>query len=550
MIRTFTDSSAKAAGNLSASVNRLTNVWVDFVKQVLDSGAAQSIVDLFEALRQKLQDPYIMASFAAGIKYIADNFTRFVQSITKDDVRNGFDALYNAMMFVVKVIERFIEGIKWIMDHSREFGAIVGALAGAAVGTTAGATIGAIGGSAVPGIGTALGATGGSFVGGTVGAVSGAIKGYQWGGQLAPSFNQIAGRETMDADIAKAQAEIAAQRALFRDQYIPGLLKLFKVNKETVQGLFTDSMLTQKTLDDMARILADSRFKTDAARAKSLEYYAKVGGLFGAGVIIGPGDTTLKDVSQKGKADPEEKKLQATFMRSAGLNPNFYEEWNRLIALFKRGAIPTLDELAAAQAKLLDKQPFRIELLRQEHKEMEKNNKTYEDFIDYTVRLVNAQENLREKGDERVRAAGMYGEYAREEMEVQQEILNRHKAQLPISEKEIEQLRSKLYLAHDLAEVSKAADQGLALTVDKYKPQINQLQGFQTLLNNKGSGVTKQMVTDYYVTSDTHAKGTQEYLDAQKRSTEDYYAWVDGLRKADVISEQTAMQMKASAAVD
>src|SRR5574337_715373 len=32
-------------------------------------------------------------------------------------------------------------------------------------------------------------------------------------------------------------------------------------------------------------------------------------------------------------------------------------------------------------------------------------------FIDYTVRLVNAQENLREKGDERVRAAGMYGEY-------------------------------------------------------------------------------------------------------------------------------------------
>jgi tape measure domain-containing protein len=64
LIRTFGDSSQKASESVSASINRLTNVWVDFVKAVLDSGAGKSIVNVFDALREKLSDPYLIQRFA------------------------------------------------------------------------------------------------------------------------------------------------------------------------------------------------------------------------------------------------------------------------------------------------------------------------------------------------------------------------------------------------------------------------------------------------------------------------------------------------------
>jgi hypothetical protein len=90
----------------------------------------------------------------------------------------------------------------------------------------------------------------------------------------------------------------------------------------------------------------------------------------------------------------------------------------------------------------------------------------------------------------------------------------------------------------------------LKATVDKWKSQIDMIRGIEKALKDPSSGLTKQMATDYIVGQDKNTEGSQQWMDAQRRSTEEYYSWVDGLRKKDLISEQTAQMMKAKAGIE
>jgi hypothetical protein len=60
----------------------------------------------------------------------------------------------------------------------------------------------------------------------------------------------------------------------------------------------------------------------------------------------------------------------------------------------------------------------------------------------------------------------------------------------------------------------------------------------------------KQNAQDVLVTNDPNMAGSIEWQDAQRRSLEEYYSWVEGLRRKDLVSEQTAQQMKARAQIE
>ena len=342
LIRTFADSSEKASTSVSAAIARLTNVWVDFVKNILDSGAGQAIVGIFDALREKLNDPYLIERFAILIKDLSNRFTEFINKISADDLRNGFDTATAAIEMVVKVIGKLIEGITWIINNSAKAGAIIGGLAGAAVGALAGP------------------------IGMGVGAVAVGAAGAYAGSRLAPSTSQLADRANSNVVAEEARsARLREQELLKFTQLIP-LLQQFK-GLNTLNGLdnlFKAENLNTKTLGDLNRILTGKEFKTDADRKQGVLDYAKYG------VVVGPQTSQLSDVFGSGKrkgSSVEEKSLQASELRAIGLTPNFIKELSNYEKLLKSGKL-NQEQYNKAIQDLADKQPVVIEYKKQQAK--------------------------------------------------------------------------------------------------------------------------------------------------------------------------------------
>lgn len=332
LIRTFAESSEKASLSVSAAIARLTNVWVDFVKHILDSGAGNAIVGIFDALREKLSDPYLIERFALLIKNLADRFTEFINKISADDLRNGFDTATAAIEMVVTAIGKLIQGITWIINNAAKAGAIIGGLAGAAVGTLAGP------------IGTAVGLVGGAAAGAYVGS------------QLAPTAAQLASRASSNVAGEEARAlKLREQELLKFTQLIP-LLQQFK-GLNTLNGLdnlFKAENLNTKTLADLNRILSGNEFRTDAQRKQGVLDYAKYG------VVVGPQDSKLSDVlmgsTKKNKVSAEQRAMEASELRALGFNPSFAKELSNYEKLLKSGKL-SQDQYNKAVQDLIDKQP-------------------------------------------------------------------------------------------------------------------------------------------------------------------------------------------------
>jgi tape measure domain-containing protein len=337
LIRTFADSSEKASLSVSAAIARLTNVWVDFVKHILDSGAGQAIVGIFDALREKLSDPYLIERFALLIKNLADRFTEFINKISADDLRNGFDTATAAIEMVVTVIGKLIEGITWIINNSAKAGAIIGGLAGAAVGALAGP------------------------IGAGVGLVGGAAAGAYAGSQLAPSASQLANRANTNAAAEEARSLRAREQEMLKLTQLIPLLQQFK-GLNTLNGLdnlFKAENLNTKTLADLNRILSGGEFKTDAQRKQGVLDYAKYG------VVVGPQNSQLSDVLLgKGNAKSKgQQSLDGSELRAYGLNSNVLKELSNYEKLLKSGKL-TQDKYNEAVQDLIDKQPYMIEYLK------------------------------------------------------------------------------------------------------------------------------------------------------------------------------------------
>jgi lambda family phage tail tape measure protein len=388
LIRTFADPAAIASGSISAAVNRLTNVWVDFVKSILDSGAGQAIINVFDALREKLSDPYAMSQFAGTIEYIATKIADFVKALTKDDIRNGFDTFRRGVEFITTAVTGLVSAFTWIINNAGIVGTIVGALVGGAKGFAAGGAIGSV----IPGVGTAAGA----LVGLGIGAVGGAAGGSYLGNKLSSSPDEVAVRAQLDDAARKAEIEATKQREFIVTQYIKPLLQLYNLNSVDVSQLVQSDRANMETVNVLLSTLQDKRFKNDAERQSAIKMYARTGYL-----IPEKSTTTLEDVlNGKGKVDKTQARQdETTLLESMGYRGDFLKDWNSLIRLQERGVI-TADELDKAQDKLLSRQPLFIAYAKQEKDAQEASNAAMNKNIDSAVAFLKVKEDLHLKTQE------------------------------------------------------------------------------------------------------------------------------------------------------
>lgn len=520
LIRTFAGSAEKASGSVSASINRLTNVWVDFVKEILDSGAGTAIIGVFDALREKLSDPYLIARFADLVKYLAERFTAFIQNLTQDDIRNGFDTFTHAVEASVTVVGELIKLFTWIINNGTKVGAILGGVVGAVVGARAG------------------------IIGVGIGAAAGAAAGGYAGSKLSSSPEELAQRKAADLT-ATADSKAKYAKSLDIKAQILDMVSELKSLKslDQLNPLLKQDMLTQKTLETVADILTNPKYKTDQQKTDAVLGFAKYGL-----EIPGKSTTQLKDVlGGNAKKDPEIKRLQNTENRGFGLDANFYDEWNRLVTLFKSGRID-LDELTAAQKRLLNGQPVVAEY----NKSIAAGNVENEKALDLLVKQITVKGKVIRDLDDEVRLAGLRND----ELFIEQGLTKAQNelADAGIPQKEIDKLlpslREKLQLVKDTRDITAAENSILDQTVDKYKAQLVQQKALSALVKDPSSGMTAQTATDFTVKQDPNFSGTPQWIDAQKNALEDYYAFINGLRNNDRISEESANQAKSAALVN
>lgn len=271
LIRTFAGSAEIASNTVDAAFNRLKNVWIDFTKAVLDSGAGQAIIAVFDALRQKLSDPEIMRMFADTIGRLSKSVADFIKNLTAQDMLNAFTALETGITAVVKVTLKLLEAMTWIIEHSKEVGAVLGALFGAAKG----AAIGALFGGPV-----------GAGIGAGIGAAAGGILGYAGGAAIAPTQEE---KNQRYRDSVKATEEAAARAQqkefLSANVYPDFFSRNFRFSERDLAALMPmiekNLGVTIDTLAKFGQIVADPKFKNLQEKQAAALTLASTGQLLG-----------------------------------------------------------------------------------------------------------------------------------------------------------------------------------------------------------------------------------------------------------------------------
>lgn len=526
-IRTFSESAEIVSTSVSAALNRLTNVWTDFVKAILDSGAGQSIANVFDAIRQKLQDPYIIERFATMVKFLGDQFADFVNNLTAEDLRKGFDSFSNGVNMLIALVEKLIGLMNWIINNGGKVGAIVGGLAGASIGAVAGPW--------------------GALVGGAVGAIGGGYAGYQLGdpGEQGAALRQQ--YDMSDAAVrARAEAEIARQNQ-FKIEMLTGPLQQFK-GLDSLKGLeklFEANRLNQKTIDDLNAILSDKSLKSDAAKNKALMDYAKFGTIMpqagGLASVIGGNGT-----GGKGRG---ENSLEATWNRANGLSGNYSQELENLNKLYRAGRMD-VDSYTEAVEGLIMKQPFATDMAREakEAREME-NRSILENWKSYDAQAM-AIDRVNQAIAEEMRLAELSNEDRQIEASVMQSTNSLREVGVKLSNDQVMALREQYRLIIEINRVSAAREQFLQATVDRFQGQIDMLKGIQSALNDPTSGATLQDAQNYLVQQNPDMfKGTEEYYQYQKSLADDAFAYIEALKERDWISTDTYNRLKHQAQV-
>lgn len=519
LVRTFHDSSEKASTSVSAAINRLTNVWVDFVKEVLDSGASQSIINMFDALREKLADPYVITQFSELIKNLGDKITSFIQGLTADDIRTGFDEFAKFIEVMTDVIGKLIQGITWLIDHAPQAGAILGGLTMAAAGATVAGPWGAL-------------------AGGVVGAVGGAYAGRG----VAPDagdqmFRDQMAKQTADENARKAQVTLGTATLDFANAMQSASPKVLT----EMDKFYKNLDLTTAQFQALTTILTGDRFKTENQKIGAIDDYAQYGAL------MNPRADSLKDVlNGKQKLTPHEKSLNATQEKAYGLDSDYPEQMANLNELYTAGRL-TVEAYNKAVVDLVDKQPIEKANIEALKKSQEEYNKGMELGIDQAIAQVEVKEKIRTGYEDELKMAGMTTLELQAYNKTVQEKNELEKAGMDVDEASFKQMLLTNEAMNQKLELTKLGNQIIDQTKDKYLPQAKQQQAMNLMTKDPTSGFTKGDQTDFTVNQDPNMKGSDQYLDAQKKALQQYYDWVDTLRNKDVISEQTAQQAKGLA---
>ena len=156
LIANFTKSAEVAAGSVDSALNRMRNMWTDFAKTVIDSGAAKKMAEMIDTITAKLTDSSVLNSFANLLGETADKFTEKLKNITANDITEGFKTLKSALEGIVTFMAALIDLAKQVLPHLREIAILAGAISGAKLGAQLGkGNIYAVGAGAVAGGATA-----------------------------------------------------------------------------------------------------------------------------------------------------------------------------------------------------------------------------------------------------------------------------------------------------------------------------------------------------------------------------------------------------------
>ena len=528
LIRTFAGSAALAADSVSASINRLINVWTDFTKAVIDSGAARTIAGFFDAIREKLSDPYVINRFAEAIDQVARKLTDMIRGLTADDIRNGFDTFAKGMNLIIELIAKSVAGFQWMMNNLPTVGFWLGAIGGGLVGLSAGP----------------VGALAGASLGGTAGFLAGR--------NLAPTKNDIESRRTAD-DWARKQADDArASQENIRMITLPALLGQFKgLNGVSgIENLFKSDMANSRTLEDLTTILYSKSYKTDASRAQAVKDYAM------SGRILNPADMTLADVMQSGKEkqgrqkkDREAEKLQDTYMRGMGFEPKFFEEWNRINQLKEQG-LYTDRQANEAHDLLLAKQPIMQKELKEENKIVKQGLTFREQILGSILKYDDAAAALNDQFAEDMRIASMRKEDAEVENNLKELSLKFDREGLSMSLGQRDAMREKIRSLQEARQISEAESDVVATVVDAYQQQLITVKAIERAMSDSKTGLTLTQAQDYVALKEPGLGGTDQWMGAQLRATEEYYSYVKLLRNRNLVSEEAAQQMMTLRAVE
>lgn len=179
---------------------------------------------------------------------------------------------------------------------------------------------------------------------------------------------------------------------------------------------------------------------------------------------------------------------------------------------------------------------------------------TVEQFNAYTERLwqsyqkiLNPIAQLNKELDEQIYLAGLNAR----EREIESQMLSIQKDLLAqnivLTDDESRAMRERLTLLQQTSEAQAAQDQLLANSVDQRKAFIDQIDAMNKLLADPNSGFTQMDAVNGIgdMLGQDMIDGTREQIDAQLAQFQYMYEQIDLLRQADLISEQTAQQMKA-----
>lgn len=529
--RTFKEPAEKAAQSVDAAFNRLKNVWVDFVKQVLDSGAGQSIVNLFDAIREKLSDPYVMQQFASLVKSIADRLTEMVKGISAADIRSGFDTFYKIVQAGITVLQKFVGLMEWIINNGAVAGAVVGGIAGLQVGAALGPQ-GALAGAV---IGAAGGAYGGSKV-------------------TTPTAGEVNSRKAADAATRAAtlaqyglEAQKRQELELFKmNQLIPTLQNFRALNSLSgLDNLMKAENLNTTTIENLTKILKDPKLGSDQARVDALRKYND------SLALSAKSAATLSDVltsGSKGKKDPQAGALNSTAFRAAGFDANFGKEYQNLRKLLDMGRL-TEAQYNQAVDKLLAKQPVIIDSMKEQHKQQEALNKATSDYITFILKKTEFADAFEGGIQDEYNMAKLRNEEAQIESRLLQAINTYKEHGLDVSKQQVEAWREQYTIIAETVRISQIASGMWDSTVNRNRPRDDEVKAMQRNLADPSGQFTKRDGADYLVGKyKSDMEGTAEYYDLQRRMLEDWYTTVDQWRALDVISEQTAQQLKLKAA--
>lgn len=147
--------------------------------------------------------------------------------------------------------------------------------------------------------------------------------------------------------------------------------------------------------------------------------------------------------------------------------------------------------------------------------------------------------------DEQIKLAGMNSKAREVETQLMQYTAQLTEQGIVLAGKELAALREKLQTLQKVNEVMREQDSILEATVGSREKFINQITAIQNLLNDSSSGFKKN---DAYAAIGgifgEMFEGTSEWFALQLANHQQMYEQIDLLRQNDLISEQTANQMK------